>query len=231
MFESHVNQPRQEGPGRQDDRVGLELNADLRNHPGDTVAVDQQILDRLLEEREPRSSFEPSPDRPAIEHTVSLRPGRTNRRALAGVENPELDPRLVGGERHCPAERIDLLDQMPLADPPDRRIAGHLAKRFDAVRQQQRAAPRARRHQSGLGAGMASSDNDHFEALVNFIENQRIDDLTEVIGQRRHCTRIRRALRARANAQACRHGRWPQNRRREPSRNRVASPRRPELWR
>ena len=40
------------------------------------------------------------------------------------------------GERHGAAERIDLLDQVPLADAADGRIAAHLPERLDVVREQ-----------------------------------------------------------------------------------------------
>jgi hypothetical protein len=43
--------------------------------------------------------------------------------------------------RHRAAQRVDLLDQMALADAADRRVAAHLAERLDVVRQQQRGAP------------------------------------------------------------------------------------------
>jgi hypothetical protein len=58
------------------------------------------------------------------------------------------------------AERVDLLDQVALADAADGRVAGHLPQRLDALRHQQRACAHARRGQRGLGAGMAPADDD-----------------------------------------------------------------------
>ena len=69
---------------------------------------------------------------------VGLRAGGPHRRPLRAVEDAELDPGLVGGHRHGAAQRVDLLDQVALADAADRRIAAHLPERLDAVRQQQR---------------------------------------------------------------------------------------------
>src|SRR5690606_39298272 len=52
-----------------------------------------------------------------------LRPGRPHGRALGAVERAELDARLVRGQRHGAAQRIDLLDQVALADAADAGVA------------------------------------------------------------------------------------------------------------
>ena len=83
-------------------------------------------------------------------------------------------PGLVGGDRHRAAERVDLLDEVPLADAADRRVAGHLAERLDAVRQQQRLAAHPRGGERRLGAGVAAADDDDVETLREFHE---INDL------------------------------------------------------
>src|SRR5262245_10242761 len=49
---------------------------------------------------------------------------------------------------------------MPLADAPDRGVAGHLAEGFDAVREEQGLATEPGSGQRGLGTGMTSADND-----------------------------------------------------------------------
>ena len=63
----------------------------------------------------------------------------------------------------APPERIDLLDEVALADAPDRRIAAHLPERLDVVREQKRAPAHARRGERRLGARMAAADDDHVE--------------------------------------------------------------------
>ena len=63
----------------------------------------------------------------------------------------------------APPKRVDLLDQMTLADAADGRIAAHLPQRLDVVRQQQGALAHARSRQRGLGAGMAAADHDDAE--------------------------------------------------------------------
>ena len=46
---------------------------------------------------------------------------------LASIEDPELDAGCIGGARHHAVQRVDFAHQMALAEPADRRIAGHLA--------------------------------------------------------------------------------------------------------
>ena len=63
----------------------------------------------------------------------------------------------------APPERIDLLDQVALANAADRRIAAHLPERLDAVREQKCAPAHTRRGERRLGAGMTAADDDHVE--------------------------------------------------------------------
>ena len=122
----------------------VEPDAELGDDAGDAgvgaVAIEGQVVDRLLEQREVGMVFEAGADRLLVEQPVGLRARRAHRRALAGIQYAELDAGLVGGERHRAAQRVDFLDEVALADPADRRIARHLPQGFDVVRQQQRAA-------------------------------------------------------------------------------------------
>jgi hypothetical protein len=86
---------------------------------------------------------------------------------VARTENPELDAGFVGSRSHRPAQRVDFLDQVALADAPDGRIARHLAERLDAVGEQQGAAAHARRGQRGFRAGMAASHHDDVERSIH----------------------------------------------------------------
>ena len=165
-----MDQAGQERAGGQHDGVRLEANAELRDDARDAgvgaVAVERQVVDRLLEQRQVRLVLEAATDRLLVEHPVGLRARRAHRRPLARIEDAELDAGLVGGDRHRAAQRVDLLDEVPLADAADRRVARHLPERLDVVRQQQRAPAHARAGERGLGAGMAAADDDHVETLL-----------------------------------------------------------------
>ncbi len=130
--------------------------------------VEHQIIHRLLEQREVGLVFQPLANRRLVQQPVGLRTGGAHRRTLGRIQRTKLDARLVGGQRHRAAQRIDLLDQMPLADAADRRIARHGAQGFDVVRQQQRLHAHARSRQRGLGAGMATTHHDDIERFREF---------------------------------------------------------------
>ena len=81
-------------------------------------------------------------------------------RALGSIEQPELDAGCVGDPAHQAVERVDLADQMALAEPADGRVARHLADRRElcvtsAVRAPMRAAAAAASH-----PGVPAADDD-----------------------------------------------------------------------
>ncbi len=163
VLEADVDAPAQEGAGREHHGTGAEAQADGGDGAGDAVALEDQVVDRLLEEPEVGLVLQAAADGRTVEDAVGLRARGPHRRALARVEGAELDAGLVGGERHGPAQRVDLAHQVALADAADRRVAGHLPQRLDGVREQQRARAGAGRGQGGLGAGVAAADDDHVE--------------------------------------------------------------------
>ena len=77
--------------------------------------------------------------RRAVELAVGLGARALHGRALAAVEDAELDAGGVGGAAHQPVERVDLAHEMALAEAADRRIAGHLADRREALGDERRA--------------------------------------------------------------------------------------------
>jgi hypothetical protein len=47
--------------------------------------------------------------------------------ALGPVQEPELDSSRIGDPAHQPVERIDFAHKVAFAEPPDGRVAAHLA--------------------------------------------------------------------------------------------------------
>ena len=80
---------------------------------------------------------------------------------------------------HEPSERVDLLDEMALADAADGRIAAHLSECFYIVRQQQGVCTHARTRKRSLGAGVAAADDDDVVSggMVHDSRVQRCGDL------------------------------------------------------
>ncbi len=169
VLQAHVDLAVQERAGRQHDGAPAERDARLRDRAGHAVGavhrLDHQVVHGLLEQPQVGLILQPMPNRGLVENAICLRARGAHRRPLGPVEDAELNPRFVRRSRHRPAQRIDLLHQMALADPADRRVAAHLPQRLDVVCQQQRRAAHARRGQCGLGAGMAAADHDDVEFL------------------------------------------------------------------
>ena len=137
------------------------LDARDRHHAAHAFALDDEIAAFLLEEREVRLVLERVTDKRLVELAIGLHARRAHRRTLAGIQRARLDRGRIRGARHHAAERIDLLDEMSLADAADGRIAAHLAQRLDRLREQQRARTHPRRRQGGLGTGVSAADHDY----------------------------------------------------------------------
>ena len=128
--------------------------------------------------------------RGGIELAIGLGARTAHGRALAAVQNPELDAALVGDAAHQAVERIDLADQMAFAEPADGRIAGHGADGGELMRDQRGSRAHAGRRGRGFTAGMAAADHDDVELRVH-----------DRIGWRR-CSRAGRAVK-KPSAEKC----------------------------
>ncbi len=155
----------EEGPGGQHHGFRPEAQPHLGHHAGDPVPLQHQIVRRLLENTQIGLAFQDAPNGRLVERAVGLGPGSPYRRALASVQDPELDAAQIRGLPHGSAESIDLLHQMAFADAANRWITRHLTQGFDVVGQKQRLATHARCGQGGLGTGMAATDNDHVKII------------------------------------------------------------------
>jgi hypothetical protein len=83
-------------------------------------------------------------NRSPIQDAISLRSRRSYCGAFARIKYSELDPGVIGSARHYAPKRIDLLDEMTLADPANGGVARHLSQGVEVVRQQERLTTRAR---------------------------------------------------------------------------------------
>jgi hypothetical protein len=89
-------------------------------------------------------------------------------RPLARVQAPELDAGLVDGAGHLAAQRVDLLDQVPLGHAADGGVAGHGRDGLDLPREDQRGQAHARGGERGLAPGVAGAHDDHVVAIRIF---------------------------------------------------------------
>ena len=101
-----------------------------------------------------------------IELAIGLRARPPHRRALAPVEHAKLDAGGIRDAAHQPVERVDLPDQMALAEPTDRRIARHRPDGRETMGYQRRPRTDPRRGGRGFAAGVATADHDDVEGFL-----------------------------------------------------------------
>src|SRR5574337_1009703 len=147
----------EKGAGGQHHGACAERQPHLGDHAGDAAVLDDQVVHRLLEQLQLRLGFHDAADGRLVQRAIGLTAGGAYGRTLGGVERAPLDARAVGGVRHGATQRVDLPDQMPLADAADGRVAAHLADRLDVVAEQQGTRARPRRGERGFGAGVAAA--------------------------------------------------------------------------
>jgi hypothetical protein len=99
-------------------------------------------------------------DGACVSRAVDLCAGGAYRRALAPVEDAELDPGFIGGLGHYPAERVDLGDKLALAGSADGGVAAHQAGFPHGLRHSGDAATHPHCSKSGLAASVAQT-HDH----------------------------------------------------------------------
>src|SRR5690349_11411383 len=146
--------------GREDDPAAAEDFPDLGLDAADSALLDDQTFDARLAQREVLRILEDALHALAVLRLVRLRPRGAHRRPLLGVERAELNAGRVDRPRHLAAERIDLLDEVALADAADGGVAGHLADVVEVERQHERRRAHARAGERRLDAGMAGADDD-----------------------------------------------------------------------
>ncbi len=80
-----------------------------------------------------------------------------------------MNARAIDSPSHNTIEGIDLTNQMPLAEPPNRRIAGHLPDPVTAQGNQRNASAHPRSGCGSLGAGMPTANDDDIIASFTHI--------------------------------------------------------------
>ena len=161
-----MDEAAQKGAGGQHHGAGAELAAIRQPHAGHAPFA-EEVVDLALDDGQIRGLPDRLLHRCGIELAVGLGARTAHRRPLAAIEHAKLDAARIGDAAHQAIERIDLADQMALAEPADRRIAGHGADGREALGDQRRARAHARGRSRRLAAGMAATDDDHIEAGVH----------------------------------------------------------------
>ena len=139
-----VNDTVQEGAGGQDHSPGAQFDALPRHHADDPVAVQDQPLRRPGHQGQVGRLRQFGLHGLAVKPPVDLATGPPHGRPLGPVQQAELNPGLVAQSGHQTVHGIDLADQMALAQPADRRVAGHFSDGLEFLGQQHSASAHAR---------------------------------------------------------------------------------------
>ena len=154
-----MDQTAQEGSGRQNDGAAGQPPAVGKDDGRDPAVVEFEVLDLGLDDVQQILLGNRLLHGGGVELAVGLGARAANGGALAAVEQAELDAGGVRHPAHQAVERIDLADEMALAQAADRRIAGHRADLVGAQRHKRGARARAGGSTCCLAAGMAAADH------------------------------------------------------------------------
>ena len=163
MLQADVDQPGQECSRGKHNRTSPEAKSYLGHNASDPVTFKEDVVHRLLEQRQIRLALETAADSLPVKQPIRLRARRPDRRPLGRVERTELDPRLVCRQGHRAPKRIHFLYQVAFSDPANGGVARHLPQCLDTVGEQQGLAAEPGGSKRSLGAGMAAANHDYVE--------------------------------------------------------------------
>ncbi|MGY4283243.1 hypothetical protein ACVWXO_002463 [Bradyrhizobium sp. LM2.7] len=127
-------------------------------------AIDHdQFVGFAFDDRETYGLANGSLHRGGVELPIGLGARSANCRTLAAVKNAELDAAGIRNPAHQTVERIDLANQMALAETANGGIAGHGADGREPMRHQSRRRAHPGRRSRSLTAGVAAADHDDVE--------------------------------------------------------------------
>ena len=162
-----MDEAAEKGAGGQHDGAGAKLAPVREPDAGAAPVADEEVVGLAFDHVEIRLGRECGLHGAGIEPAVGLGARAAHGRALAPVEQAELDAGRVRHAPHEPVQRIDLAHEMPFPEPADGRVARHGADRPETVRDEGRRSAEPRRGGSRLAARMAPAHHDHVEVHVH----------------------------------------------------------------
>ncbi|AUW45057.1 hypothetical protein CUJ84_Chr004755 [Rhizobium leguminosarum] len=166
LFRPDMNKAAQKGARGQNHRRRFQGSTILHDHAGDATIDNVQIKRIAFDDIQVRRRFDRRQHCHPIKLSIGLRPRSSDSRALLLVEHPELNACNIGDATHQAIHRIDLPNQMALAQPANRRITGHDSDRLPPMRNQSGFCPEARSCAGSLRPRMAATDHNHIEDTI-----------------------------------------------------------------
>jgi len=124
-----------------------------------------KVLDGLLAERQAGLFLAEAFDKVLVGPFVGLRSGTVHGRALATVQDAELDARGIDCPAHGPAQGIDFTHDLSFGHSADGRITAHQGNRIQIAGQEGRFRPAARGRQGGLDPGVAATNHHNIKIV------------------------------------------------------------------
>src|SRR5262249_15611181 len=124
LIEATVQEAAKECSGRHDHSRRFDRASVAQDHAVDSGGVHVELRDFTLDQRQTRACRDLGLHGPLVQLLVLLGTRTADGRTAASIQEAELDTAEVGEAPHDAAERIDLTDEMPLAEAADGRIAG-----------------------------------------------------------------------------------------------------------
>ncbi len=163
MGQAHMDEPAQEGAGGQEHGPGPVGLPQGRGHSGGPAVLLEHGHGHVLADPEVFPAEDVPADHPQVGVAVDLGPGGPHGRALAGVQDAELDARLVGPPAHVAAQGVDLPDHVALGQAADGRVAGKVPDALGVDGQEQGGQAQPGRGHGRLAPGVAGADHHQVE--------------------------------------------------------------------
>lgn len=135
------------------------------DHARDPSTVHGQGAGRFLAHEEVRTGEDVLLHDLQVLRPVDLGPAGAHGRALAGVQDAELDPGLIRPFAHHSAQRVDFFDHLTFGQSADGRIAGQVSDAVHIDGQKQGLHAHVRRGHGGFASGVPGTDDDDVENL------------------------------------------------------------------
>jgi hypothetical protein len=160
-----VDQAAQKCAGGEHNRRCRDVAAVDQPDPGHAPAPDDQVVGFGFNHIEIRRGADRVLHRPRVELAVGLGAGAAHGRALAAVEQAELDAARIGNAAHQSVQSVDFPDQVAFAKAADGRIAGHGADGGESMGHQGGSGAHASSRSRGFAAGVATTDDEDIEGI------------------------------------------------------------------
>jgi len=164
-FSANMDSPAEESAGSDNDRPCTKASSFEGFDAKYTcfVLVKQKPRDGPLHGTQGFMFLEEGPHCASIEPPVALSAWSPYRWTLAPIEHAELEHSEIRGSSHYPAQSVHFAYDGSFRNPTDRRVARHLADRFERASDEPYTGTQASCRNCGFSSGVTGPDDNHIE--------------------------------------------------------------------